>query len=162
MCGVHQHSTDLHIWPLQWGHLVALLCCWGKFAGMIWVHLSSERGGSLQINTKLFWVKTFIQWWIISILMGVVSSRMTVPSIHSVKGVTKWFDKYENYVTHTLWSQSPHRNPIAKNHCQGVLKLSVSLSILSSLNRSCVFVLIWTCSVCHSVCRNAVADWKWI
>ena len=96
-------GPGLNAWPLQWGDLVALLCCGGHFAGMVWVHLSTQREESLQINTKLFWVITFILWWNISILMWVVSFRMTMPQFICSKGFTECFDEYENDVSHSLY-----------------------------------------------------------
>ena len=105
-------APGLNAWPLQWGDLVALLCCGGHFAGMVWVHLSTQREESLQINTKLFWVITFLLWWNISILIWVVSFRMTMPQYICSLGVTECFDEYENDVNHMLWpSQSPDLNP---------------------------------------------------
>ncbi len=60
-------STDLNAWPLQWRGPVALLCCRGYFAGMVWVHLSPYcpliEKGKLQIHTKLFCMITFILRW---------------------------------------------------------------------------------------------------
>ncbi len=84
----------------------------GHFAGMVWVHLSPYREGSLQINTKLFWVftydETFLSWW------GVVSSRKKMfPSTgHEgpLNGLMRKWLRDENDVNHILWpSQSPVR-----------------------------------------------------
>lgn len=68
----NENAASLKAWPLHWD-LLALFCC---VAAMAQFHLSLV---SLQINTKLFCVITFILWWNVSILIGVVSSWMTMP-----------------------------------------------------------------------------------
>lgn len=59
------------------------------------------REESMQINTNFFWLITFCLLWNISILMAVVSSKMT--------------PRYLNYINNMLWpSQLPNFNPIEK------------------------------------------------
>ena len=58
--------------PLQRRDPVALLCCWGLFAGMVWVHLSNfypDGSGLFQDDNA---------------------------PIHWTQGITQWFDVYEN------------------------------------------------------------------
>lgn len=80
-------------------------CC----GDMVRVRLSRLREGSLRINTKLFWVITFILWWNTSILLGTVSSVITMSH---PEGLTELCDEYGNYLNHTLqpW-QSTDLNP---------------------------------------------------
>lgn len=78
ICDTHKkNSTDLNGWILQWGGEVALLCCERHFVLSLWVHLFPWREKSLQANTKLFWLLTFVLWCNISILIGVVASKPT-------------------------------------------------------------------------------------
>lgn len=55
-----------------------------------------DSGGSLQINTALFWPITFILWWNISIPMGVVSSRVAPPTPTVHPGSLNRSDEDEN------------------------------------------------------------------
>lgn len=50
------------------------------FASTVWLHLSPKRDLSLQINVTFFCLITLVLWWNISSLMGVVSSRMIIPT----------------------------------------------------------------------------------
>ena len=80
-------------------------CC----GDMVRVRSSHLREGSLRINTKLFWVITFILWWNTSVLLGTVSSVITMSH---PEGLTELCDEYGNDLKHTLqpW-QSLDLNP---------------------------------------------------
>ena len=58
------------------------------------------------MNTKWFWLKHLYPDG-----SGILQDDNA--SIHRARGVSEWFDEYENYVNHMLWlSQSPDLNPI--------------------------------------------------
>lgn len=73
--------------------------------GMVHVHTSPQRKEPLQINSEFFWLITFILWWKSSILVGMVSTRITPPlSIMSERSLIG----YENEINHALglsWHQ---------------------------------------------------------
>lgn len=77
---------------------------------------TSLRGRSLQITLKL-WVITVALGWNISILLGVISSRMTMPlSIGSVRGHWiydyKWCESYAMTFTLHIFQIEHLRNDI--------------------------------------------------
>lgn len=75
-------GKPMHVWMLDYSEGV-----WGpRHAGMARIHPPPQREESLLINTKLFSGFTFILRWNISILMAVVSSRMTMSQFTGHEG----------------------------------------------------------------------------
>lgn len=149
-------ATGLNAWPLHWRGLVALLWCGRHFVGMVWIHMSPQKEGSRQINTKLFWGMGFIQWWNISILMGVVFSRMTVPSStgnkKSLDGLIRinimLITCYGLYTSIQLNGVHPSsRAHRLHNHCQGPMKLKLVWQWLNKVSFLWLHLTEWATSL---------------
>ena len=65
-----------------------------------------------------------------TILMGVVSSKVTVSPIHWPRRLAEWFDEYGNDVNHMLLPlRSPHLNPV--EHLRQSSEMNLFLSFLN-------------------------------
>lgn len=72
---IFSRSGQAHVWRTHRGRytpdcLTPVATVWGHFPGMVGVSRLFRREGTMQINTKSFWVITVILWGNISILMG--------------------------------------------------------------------------------------------
>lgn len=115
------------------------------------------KGHCNQYNTaQLLWVINFFHWWNISLLTGIVSSML--PS-NGTRGVTVWFDEYDNDVNHqhiceildprqnTKWCQTSGRvsETLSSDALSRLICVISHLSCLCFLDFSLVFGVLFSC-----------------
>ncbi len=92
----------LVIWKLPSGSPVALLCCGGHFAGMVWIHLSQGHFKSVQSCSEwssLSYDDAFLSWW----EWTKTSSIGHEGSLNSLMSMEiKWIMGYGIYSSHQL------------------------------------------------------------
>lgn len=124
--------TETGVYPNHKGVIVVWknwLIHFAIFRWMVCVHLSTKREESLQVNAEFF--------WLITILMGVVSSRMNP---QGTRVHFEWFDEDELDVNCSLrLSQSSDLNPA--EHLLAILERTI-LAFWAYM----VFILPETCT----------------
>ncbi len=149
MCGIHQEN--IQAWMLDhYSKRIWWLCyAVGGILSAWFVSACPLRGKGHCKSIQLFWLITFTLWWNISILMGVLSSRMTMspPTGHRghwmVWRIWKWCESY-------AMVQSPDHNPT--EHLWSTHN-TFSMIAVTKKNYS---VLLWLEDVTANLERNAI------